>query len=44
MMERLIPNYLAGPVNYAYLANLTSIVNYITNRGGYAIVDPHKHV
>ena len=43
LMERMVPNTLYGSANSAYLANYTSIVNYITNRGAWAIVDPHKH-
>ncbi|KAI9817430.1 MAG: hypothetical protein M1827_001040 [Pycnora praestabilis] len=40
LMERIIPNEMTGPVNAAYLASLTSIVNYITQtKGVYAIID-----
>ncbi|KAK3377369.1 glycoside hydrolase family 5 protein [Lasiosphaeria ovina] len=42
MMERLIPTKLTGTVNTTYSQGLTDIVNYITGKGGYAIVDPHN--
>ncbi|KAI1328018.1 cellulase [Xylariaceae sp. FL0255] len=42
-MERLVPNELTGPADPGYLANLTGTVNYITENGAYAIVDPHNY-
>jgi endoglucanase len=42
LMERMVPNNLTGPVATAYLQNYTATINYITNKGGYAIVDPHN--
>ncbi|KAI0395689.1 carbohydrate-binding module family 1 [Xylariaceae sp. FL0594] len=42
-MERLVTGSPSGPVNDAYLKNLTETVNYITSRGSYAIVDPHNY-
>ncbi|KAK4166968.1 glycoside hydrolase [Cladorrhinum sp. PSN259] len=42
MMERLVPNKLDGPVNQAYLQGLTDIVNHVTSKGAYAIIDPHN--
>jgi endoglucanase len=41
-MERMAPSGLTGPLSAAYLANYTAIVNYITNKGGYAVIDPHN--
>ncbi|KAK3393416.1 glycoside hydrolase family 5 protein [Podospora didyma] len=41
-MERLTPNTLTGAFDAAYLKNLTATVNYITNAGAYAILDPHN--
>ncbi|KAK3385591.1 glycoside hydrolase family 5 protein [Podospora didyma] len=42
MMERLIPTKLTGTVNATYASGLTDIVNYITGKGAYAIIDPHN--
>ena len=42
-MERLVPNQLTGSVSAAYLKNLTTVVNFITNAGKYAILDPHNY-
>ncbi|KAM7182975.1 Glycoside hydrolase superfamily [Rhypophila sp. PSN 637] len=41
-MERLIPNQLTVGINTAYAQGLQDIVNYITSKGGYAIIDPHN--
>lgn len=35
MMERIIPNSITGSLDSAYLADLTTTVNYITNKQGY---------
>ncbi|KAF2872755.1 glycoside hydrolase superfamily [Massariosphaeria phaeospora] len=43
VMERLTPNSLAGPFDALYLGNLTEQINYITSRGGYAMVQPHNY-
>ncbi|KAK3934010.1 glycoside hydrolase [Diplogelasinospora grovesii] len=42
MMERLIPTKMTGTVNSTYQQGLDDIVNYITGKGGYAIIDPHN--
>jgi endoglucanase len=44
LMERMSPpsTGLAGPFNSVYLSGLTTIVNYITNKGGFALLDPHN--
>ncbi|KAK4120672.1 glycoside hydrolase family 5 protein [Parathielavia appendiculata] len=42
MMERLIPNKMTGNVDAAYAQGLTDIVSHITNRGAYAVIDPHN--
>ncbi|KAI0974889.1 glycoside hydrolase family 5 protein [Xylaria arbuscula] len=42
MMERLIPSQLTGTVNETYASGLDTIVNFITGKGAYAIVDPHN--
>ncbi|KAH6643263.1 cellulase [Truncatella angustata] len=41
-MERLVPNQLTGATDAAYLANLTAVVDYVTDNGAYAILDPHN--
>jgi endoglucanase len=33
-MERMAPTSLTEPLSPAYLANYTTVVNYITNKGG----------
>lgn len=40
-LERLIPleGGLTGALDATYLSGLTTIVNYITNKGGYAVVE-----
>ncbi|PVF96642.1 putative cellulase precursor [Serendipita vermifera] len=44
LMERLSPpaNGLTGAFDSTYLSGLKTIVSYITNKGGYAIIDPHN--
>ncbi|KAF7981550.1 hypothetical protein HWV62_33151 [Athelia sp. TMB] len=44
LMERISPpaNGLTGSFDPTYLAGLTTIVNYITSKGAYALVDPHN--
>ncbi|KAI0448535.1 glycoside hydrolase family 5 protein [Xylaria acuta] len=42
MMERFIPNQMTGTVNETYASGLDQIINYITGKGAYAIIDPHN--
>lgn len=35
---------LLGPFNDTYLDGLTSTVSYITEKGAFAIVDPHNYM
>ena len=42
LMERMAPTSLAGPLATAYLTNYTGTIEYITSKGGYAIIDPHN--
>ncbi|KAI0422306.1 glycoside hydrolase family 5 protein [Xylaria grammica] len=42
MMERFIPNQMTGGVNATYAEGLDNIVNFITGKGAYAIIDPHN--
>ncbi|KAG8724647.1 hypothetical protein FRC09_016192 [Ceratobasidium sp. 395] len=46
LMERLVPpaNGLGGAFDQTYLSGLKSIVTYITNKGGYAAIDPHNYM
>ncbi|KAL2813562.1 glycoside hydrolase superfamily [Aspergillus granulosus] len=41
-MERLTPE-ITGSFDEEYLANLTSVVNAVTNAGAHAILDPHNY-
>jgi hypothetical protein len=40
-MERLTPGSITSSASDAYLKNLTETVNYITDKGSYAILDPY---
>ncbi|EPS38650.1 hypothetical protein H072_7611 [Dactylellina haptotyla CBS 200.50] len=45
-MERITPpssGGLTGPFDSAYISGLDTIINYITNKGAYAIIDPHNY-
>lgn len=42
-MERLVPNQLTGSFDDGYLRNLTSVIDYITNAGATAVIDPHNY-
>ncbi|KAK4445890.1 glycoside hydrolase superfamily [Podospora aff. communis PSN243] len=42
MMERLVPNKLDGPLDAAYSRSLQETVQYVTSKGGYAVLDPHN--
>jgi endoglucanase len=42
-MERLLPDSLTGAPSTAYLANLTATIDFITNAGAYAVIDPHNY-
>ncbi|KAM0350716.1 hypothetical protein ACHAPU_003211 [Fusarium lateritium] len=42
-MERLTQNGITGALDSAYLKNLTSVVNHITEKGANAILDPHNY-
>lgn len=43
LMERLAQGTMTAALDADYLANLTTVVNYITNAGSYAILDPHNY-
>lgn len=43
LMERLVPNSMTGTMDANYLGNLTETVNYITNLGAYAMINPHNY-
>ncbi|KAF3935034.1 Endoglucanase [Dactylellina cionopaga] len=45
-MERITPptsGGLTGPFDSAYISGLDTIVNYVTNKGAYAVIDPHGY-
>jgi len=42
-MERMAPGSITGSLDSNYLRNLTEVVNFITNAGKYAILDPHNY-
>ncbi|KAH8152685.1 uncharacterized protein LAJ45_03526 [Morchella importuna] len=44
LMERLTPpaTGLTGAFDATYLASLKTIANYVTGKGGYAVLDPHN--
>ncbi|KAG8718254.1 hypothetical protein FRC08_005642 [Ceratobasidium sp. 394] len=46
LVERLAPlsGGLTGSFDQTYLSGLTTTVNYITNKGGYAVIDPHNYM
>ena len=39
LMERIIPNSMTGSIASAYLSGLSTIVNHITGKGAYAVID-----
>lgn len=41
-MERMVPNQLTGQPASTYMSQYAQTINYITNKGAYAIVDPHN--
>lgn len=43
LMERLVPNSMTGSFDADYLKNLTKVVNYVTNAGAHAVLDPHNY-
>jgi endoglucanase len=42
LMERMAPGGVSAAFNQAYLTNYTVAINYITNNGGFAVIDPHN--
>jgi endoglucanase len=43
MMERLIPNKMTGSMANEYFKDLKENVEYITNKGAYAMIVPHNY-
>jgi endoglucanase len=45
-LERAVPpsSGLTGGFNSTYLSGLTTIVNYITNKGAYVLIEPHNYM
>ncbi|KAI0322574.1 putative cellulase precursor [Amylostereum chailletii] len=46
LLERLAPpsTGITGPFDTTYLSGLQTIVNYITGKGGFALIDPHNYL
>jgi endoglucanase len=42
-MERLVENQMTNAPNAQYLTNLTQMVNHVTSKGAYAVLDPHNY-
>lgn len=42
LMERLAQGTMTADLDATYLAALTTVVTYITGKGGYATIDPHN--
>ena len=42
-MERIANGGVAKALVPAYLKNLTTIVNHVTQKGAYAVLDPHNY-
>ena len=42
LMERLAQGTMTASLDATYLADLTTVVNFITEAGGHAVVDPHN--
>ncbi|KAI2689571.1 CAZyme family GH5 [Penicillium roqueforti] len=43
LMERLVPSSMTGTADATYLAALKTTVQFITDSGAYAIIDPHNY-
>ncbi|KAF1989096.1 glycoside hydrolase family 5 protein [Aulographum hederae CBS 113979] len=43
LMERMTEGSMSAPFNKAYMKNMTETIEYITNRGAYAMFNPHNY-
>lgn len=43
LMERMTQTTMTVACDADYLANLTTVVNHITDKGAYAVLDPHNY-
>ncbi|KAJ5709349.1 endo-a-1-4-glucanase, partial [Penicillium malachiteum] len=43
LMERLVPTEMTGSFDEEYLSNLTYVVDFITQAGVHAVIDPHNY-
>jgi endoglucanase len=41
-MERMAPGSVGAALSPTYLANYSAVINHITAKGGWALVDPHN--
>ncbi|KAL4727234.1 hypothetical protein ACLX1H_006135 [Fusarium chlamydosporum] len=42
-MERMTPSGITGNIDETYFKGLESVVNHITSKGNYAVIDPHNY-
>ncbi|OKL56607.1 putative endo-beta-1,4-glucanase B [Talaromyces atroroseus] len=42
LMERMIPNEMTGSLDTDYFDGYSEVIEYITNQGAYAVIDPHN--
>ncbi|QKX53778.1 uncharacterized protein TRUGW13939_00858 [Talaromyces rugulosus] len=43
LMERMVPTSLTGTLDSAYFQGYNEVINYITSKGAWAILDPHNY-
>ena len=43
LMERIAPGTMTNSFNSTYLSGLSTVVDFITTAGGYAVLDPHNY-
>jgi endoglucanase len=43
LMERLAQGTMTSALNANYLSGLSTVVSYITDAGGYSVLDPHNY-
>ncbi|CAI7586273.1 unnamed protein product [Penicillium bialowiezense] len=43
LMERLVPSSMTSTPDATYLAALKKVVNFVTDSGAYAVLDPHNY-
>lgn len=43
LMERMTPTKMTGENDATYLSGLTEVVDHVTGKGAYAVLDPHNY-